>query len=78
MISEKIGHHPSRSMKFYCFDILDNQQNLTFDTLREVGVYSPKEVGEWLVQTIDDKLAQSDLADNLRRFFMKKLVDSTL
>ena len=42
---------------------------MTPDTLREVGVYSPKDVGEWLVQTIDDKLAQSDLADNLKRFF---------
>ena len=69
MICEKVGHHPSRSMRFYCFDIADNQQNLTLDTLREVGVYSPKDVGEWLVQTIDDKLVQSDLADNLKRFF---------
>lgn len=58
-------------MRFYCFDISDNQQALTLDTLREVGVYSPKDVGEWLVQTVDDKLAQSELAENLKQFFNK-------
>ena len=72
MIAEKLGHHPSRSMRFYCFDISDSQETLSLDTLREVGVYSPKDVGEWLVQTIDDKLAQSDLADNLNKFFNTK------
>ena len=75
MISEKVGSHPSRSMRFYCFDIADNKQDLTHDTLRAVGVYSPKDVAEWLVQTIDDKLAQSDLADSLKRFFNGKSIN---
>ena len=63
-----MGRHPSRTMKYYCFDLPSNDRNLSFQALREVGIYSPKDVGDWLVETFDHKLAQHDLAEVLRKY----------
>ena len=65
---EKVGRHPSRTIKYYCFDLPSNDKNLTFQALREVGIYSPKDVGDWLVGTFDHKLAQRKLAEKLRKY----------
>ena len=66
---ERIGHHPSRTMNYYCFDLSSSDKSLTFEKLRKVGVYSPRDVGDWLVQTFSDKLAQRDLAEELKKYF---------
>jgi hypothetical protein len=63
-----VGHHPSRTIKYYCFDLPSNDKNLTFQALREAGIYSPKDVGDWLVDTFDQKLAQRKLAEKLRKY----------
>ena len=65
---EKIGRHPSRTVKYFCFDLSSSDKNLTFQALREVGVCSPKDVGDWLVETFDQKLAQHGLAEKLRKY----------
>ena len=66
---EKVGHHPSRKMDYYCFNLPSNEPNLTTKVLKEVGVYSTKDVEDWLVKTFHDKLAQCDLAERLRKYF---------
>ena len=56
-------------MNYYCFDLPSNEGSLTPKILKEVGVYSPKDVEDWLVQTFHDKLAQYDLSEQLRKYF---------
>ena len=69
--AEKLGHHPSRTVDFYCFNLPENS-DLTFETLKEVGIYSPHDAGAWLVQTLGDKLDQQDLATKLDTFLKAK------
>ena len=59
-------------MNYYCFDLPSNDKSLTTKVLKEVGVYSPKDVGDWLVQTFSDKLAQHDLAEKLKKYFTNR------
>ena len=42
--------------------------------LKEVGIKSPTDVGDWIVQTLENKLDQADLAEKLSHFIHK--VDS--
>ena len=67
-----MGHHPSRTINYYCFDLPSGDKSLNEKILREVGVYSPKDVGDWLVKTFTDKLAQRDLAEKLKMYFSRK------
>ena len=66
---EKVGRHPSRKMNYYCFDLSNGDRSLTLKALKEVEVFSTRDVGEWLVQTFRDKLDQGDLAEKLKEYF---------
>ena len=46
----------------------DTDSRLTAEGLRKVGICSPRDVGEWLVDTFRNKLEQSDLADRLDQY----------
>lgn len=67
LAEEKVGRHPSRTMNYYCFDLPSSDVSLK--TLKEVGVYSPKDVGDWIVRTFKQTLAQHTLAEKLNRYF---------
>ena len=66
-IKEKIGSHPSRSMKFYCFR-QEPDSSIKTERLREVDIYGPLDVGKWLVKTFKNKLDQKELAEKLDKF----------
>ena len=61
-----MGFHPSRSVGFYCFH-QEPDSAITMESLREVNIFGPKDVGDWLVSTFK-KLDQTDLADNMQKF----------
>ena len=60
-------------MNYYCFDESSSTKGTSFKSLKEVGVLSPRDVAEWLVQTFTDKLAQRDLAEELKKYFSRRL-----
>ena len=60
-------------MDYYCFNTSSGDENLNYKMLREVEVYSPRDVGEWLVKTFSDKLDQRNLAEKLKMYFSRRL-----
>lgn len=70
IIQDELGHHPSQTVKFYCF-YRDSDSTLTDEMLKKVGIGSPSDVGNWLADTFD-KLDQKDLATKLRNFVQNK------
>ena len=64
---EKLGRHPSRTMEFYCFH-RDSDSSVEMESIKAVGIGTPLDVGEWLVDTFRNKLDQSDLANRLSVF----------
>ena len=71
MIKEKLGVSPSRTVKSFSFS-QDNDSVLNTDEgrqrLRDVGIGTPPEVGEWLVDVFKNRFGQDDLADRLQSF----------
>lgn len=61
-------------MKYFCFDLPSCDGSLTFEELRQVGIYSPKDVGHWLVETFNHKLGQQDLSERLRTYLNGRLM----
>ena len=74
MIKEKLGVSPSRTVKFFSFS-QDNDSVLNVDEgrqrLRDVGIGTPPEVGEWLVDVFKNRFEQDDLAARLHSFVQK-------
>ena len=66
-LQEEVGPHPSRSIKFYCFH-QEPDSSIKTESLREMGIFGPLDVGDWLVSTFKNRLDQSSLADNLQKF----------
>ena len=70
-MKEEVGHHPSLTTDLYClhmpFDTV-----VTRDDLKEVGIRSPWDVGEHLVETFKQKIKQQKLAEELQAFILKR------
>ena len=70
-IKERIGNSPRRTIRFYSFS-QDSDSFLNCDVGREtmgkVGVYSQKDVGDWLEEEIRQRIKQPDIADKLHKF----------
>ncbi len=71
MIQKKLGLPSSHQVKFCSFS-QDNDSVLNCDEgrqkLRDVGISTPSEVGDWLVETFRKRFGQDDLADRLKDF----------
>ena len=72
MIEGKLGK-PSHSHKTQLFSFsLDNDSVLNSDEgrekLKDVGIGSPSDVGEWLVRVFRKDFGQDELADQLEPF----------
>ena len=59
-------------MDYYCFDLSSGDKTVNYKMLRDVEVYSPRDVGEWLVKTFSDKLDQRKLAEKLKMYFSRR------
>lgn len=75
MIQEKLGEVPSCTVKFFSFSqdrdsVLNSEEGR--QKLREVGIGSPLDVGEWLADVFRRRFGQDDLADRLHTFTHKK------
>ena len=71
MRQKELGHHPSRTMEFYCL-YKPPDSSLTHEMLKEAGIGSPQDVGDWLVETFKSKLNQQELATKLYDFIHTK------
>ena len=75
-IKEKLNLPRSHTVKFFSFD---QERWSVFRTregrekLREVGIGSPQEVGEWLVEVFRKRFYQDELADRLETFLHQTL-----
>ena len=74
MIKEKLGHCPSRTVKFFSFSqgkdsVLNTPGGRR--TLQDVGIHCPLDVGEWLVETFHKHLDQEELASRLHDYIHK-------
>ena len=71
MIKEKLDLPTSHQIQFCSFS-QDNDSVLNCDEgrqrLRDVGISTPLEVGDWLVDTFRWRFGQDELADRLRDF----------
>ena len=63
--------HPSRRVDFFSFYLPPGQPIQPAD-LQDVGIKSPTDVGEWIVETLRNKLDQKALAQKLIQFIHKK------
>ena len=75
MIVEKLQPPSSYTVKFCSFDQiwssnLDSEEGR--EKLREVGIKTVADVGEWLVGVFRDRFDQEDLADRLESFIQEK------
>ena len=72
MIEKKLGLPSSHEIEFCSFS-QDNDSVLNNDKgrerLKDVGIKTPMEVGDWLVETFRNRFGQDTLADNLRDFY---------
>ncbi len=72
MIKKKLGLDPSTHQIMFCSFSQDNDSVLNCEEgrqkLRNVGISTPSEVGDWLVETFRKRFGQDDLADRLRDF----------
>ena len=70
---QKITHHPSRIVGFYCFYLPPGYKpEVNAENLKKVGIGGHHEVGDELVKIFRDKLDQKDLADKLETFVHKE------
>ena len=75
MILEKLGSVPSRTVRFFSFSqdkdsVLNNEDGR--QRLRDVGIGTPLEVGDWLVDVFRNRFGQEELADGLHQFVHKQ------
>ncbi len=64
---ERIGRHVSRVVDFYCFDVpVSYRKEINAKSLREVGVKSPFDVGDKLVEIFKKKFKQENVATKLQ------------
>ena len=75
-IQEKLNSSPSRMIKFFSFS-QDRDSVLNCEDgrhrMKEVGIGTPLEVGEWLVDVFRKHFGQDDLADRLHDVIHKTL-----
>ena len=70
---QKITHHPSRTVGFYCFYLPPGYKpEVNAENLKKVGIGGHREVGDELIKIFRDKLDQRDLADKLETFVHKE------
>ena len=71
VIRKKLGSTPSRMVKFFSFS-QDRDSVLNTEDgrkkLRDVGIGTPSEVGDWLVGVFREDFQQENLADQLDSF----------
>ena len=66
---EEIGHHPSLYTNFYCFHLPPSASAIfSRKDLKEVGIHSPWDVGQQLVEIFETKNKQKELAESLKSF----------
>ena len=74
MIRRKISPTLSRTVRFFSFS-QDNDSVLNSEKgrkhLRDVGISTPLEVGDWLVDVFRKRFGQEELADQLHSFMRK-------
>ena len=75
MIKEKLGHCPTRTVKFFSFaqgkdSVLNSPEGRRI--LQDSGIHCPVDVGEWLVETFRRHLDQEELAGRLDDYIHKK------
>ena len=75
MIVKKLQPPSSHKVQFFSFNqdwgsILNSEEGR--EKLREVGIGTVADVGEWLVGVFRDRFDQEDLADRLESFIHKK------
>ena len=66
-IMKELGHHHSRTVEM-CYFRQEPDSTLKPEYLREVGIKSPQDVGDWLVKTFRNKFDQTELAKKLDHF----------
>ena len=70
----KISPALSRTVRFFSFS-QDNDSVLNSEkgrkSLRDVGIGTPLEVGDWLVDVFRNRFGQGELADQLHSFMRK-------
>ena len=71
-IVEKLQPSSSRTVQFFSFDQDSNVSNEDKKKMREVGIGTVADVGEWLVGVFRDRFYQEDLANKLEGFIHKK------
>lgn len=74
MIKEKLGHSPTRTVRFFSFSqgkdsVLNTPGGRKI--LRDVGIQFSLGVGEWLVKTFHKHLDQEELASRLHDYIHK-------
>ena len=75
MIVKKLQPPSSHTVQFFSFNqdwgsILNSEEGR--EKLREAGIGTVADVGEWLVGVFRDRFDQEDLADRLESFIHKK------
>ena len=50
---------------FYCFTVSNEEEKKKY---KRVGIYSPSDVGTWLVKTFRQQFCQKDMSDRLNAF----------
>ena len=75
MILEKLGSVPSRTVRFFSFSqdkdsVLNDKDGR--QTLKDVGIGTLLEVGDWLVDVFRNRFGQEELADGLHQFVHKQ------
>ncbi len=64
---DRIGHHVSRVVDFYCFDVPGSyRKEINAKSLGEMGVRSPLDVGDELVKILKMKFKQENVATKLQ------------
>ena len=71
MTLEQLGRVPSRKVKFYSFSqdrdsILNTEDGRS--KLRDAGIGTPQDVGDWLAHIFESQLDQDELSQKLRKF----------
>lgn len=67
-----VGHRISQEVNFYCFNVPDSyRKEINSQSLGEMGIKSPLDVGDELVKIFRKKFKQENIAENLRDHLLK-------
>ena len=67
-----IGEYHSWEVDFFSFAQVPP---VKLDDLKAVGIKSHHDVGDWIVETIKNKLDQAELAEKLNTFFLQSCIN---